>query len=211
MSFFIQSVFIQSAHAAVVLSAVSATANVPSAANTSLSSVIDQSGLSSQYVSGVTEASAYFASDPTHENFRDSSWSAQIIQPSVQVTFDLGGSYDLEAFALWNRGVTFQGVRDFSLSFSDTADFSNATSVSGLVGGAAGSIDAVLAELFTFSIVRASFVRMDIFSTYNVNGSLTFQEVAFVGDVSEVPAPPAFALFAAGLAVSRFRRRVFSK
>jgi hypothetical protein len=118
------------------------------------------------------------------------------------VTFDLGSSYDLNAFALWNTSDT-QSVRNFTL-FTD-ADTSTAS-----VGTLIGSFSAVngLAsgsplQRFNFaSTATTQYVQMRLDSNGG-GGLLAFSEAAFGGTSSATPVPfdfdPSLGLAALGL------------
>jgi hypothetical protein len=97
------------------------------------------------------------------------------------VTFDLGASYDLNAFALWNvQGGS--GVRNFTL-FTDT-DTSTAT-----VGTPIGSFSAVNGSSFGSALQRFDFastattqyVQMRLDSNGGSSTLVGFSEAAFRG------------------------------
>lgn len=204
---------IASASAGVIIAPTSATANVPTrSGGWSLEATHNQSGLSSGYTSGVTDFDAYIASAPTHDNLGEQMWAGNNNTNQAEITYDLGGVFDLESFALWNRGDNIdspQGINSFELIFSETADFSVSTTVSGLNAAEIGTLGATLPEVFGFSIIRAAFVKLNILSTYNTQfGIISFGEVAFEGAaVSDVPIPAALPLFLAGLGAFGFARR----
>ncbi len=199
---------LSAANAGVIIAPTSATANVPTrAGDSSLEATINQSGLSAGYTSGVTDFDTYFAGNPTHNGaFAVNDWGSEQGTPQAEITYDLGGLYNLESFALWNRGLPDQGINSFELIFSETTDFAISTTVSGLNGGVAGANNAALADVFSFSVVSAAFVKLNILSTYNTFDLITFGEVAFESFVSEVPLPAALPLFLAGLAGLGFGR-----
>ena len=91
------------AAAATMLSATGAVVNAGGTALGSIMSTINQSGLSSNYISGITDFDAYFAGAPTHNNDPASEWRSDLGEFQATVTFDLGTVRTIDRFALWNE------------------------------------------------------------------------------------------------------------
>jgi hypothetical protein len=168
---------------------------------------VNQSGLSSSYTSNVTDFDAYIASNPTHDSTNSTNfWLSSDGTVTGNVDFDLGGSYLIESFALWNFGEGFaSNVVGFNLLASDTADFSSQTVLlsSQSANTNTGPNNATLPEVFTFAPATASFVRLEITSN-NGTTATSFGEAAF--DV--VPEPSSSLLMiGSGLAWLLKRRR----
>lgn len=175
----------------------------------------NQSGLSAGYTSLVTDFDAYIASAPTHNSFLDVNlWLASA--ESGNLDFDLGGTFTIESFALWNRGSSHSvNVRDFELLADDNAAFSSPTSLGAFVANSnTGPFFAVLPEVFTFAPSSASFVRMRIVSTsFSAIGIVPLVgEVAFEAQPAVTAAAPEpatltmFGLFAPALLFGLRRR-----
>ncbi len=118
------------------------------------------------------------------------------------MTFDLGASYDLNAFALWNVSGS-SGLRNFTL-FTDT-DTSTA-SVGSLIGSFSavnGSGSGSPLQPFNFaSTATTQYVQLRLDT--NGGGSLVgFSEAAFGGTSTATPVPfdfdPSLGLAALGL------------
>ena len=94
--------------------------------------LMDQSGLSANYVSGVTDFATFTAST-THSGDPDANgWlsSGRNVLPGV-IDFDLGSAVGIRQLALWNHAyVSTANVQNFRVFTSNLADFS----VSSLVG-----------------------------------------------------------------------------
>jgi hypothetical protein len=155
--------------------------------------LISQSGLTTGYVSGVTDAGTYNSS---HGNVFDE-WQSSVGIPTGIVTFDLGATVSLTGFRLWNSSWSTGGgnidVNDFFL-FSDTDnDFSNG------FAGAIGSFNALDSngtihsmQSYSFATTTTQFVHMRIFSNHGSSSNSGFSEAAFV--VSSVPEPSSLIL-----------------
>lgn len=205
---------LSSAHAGVIVGAVSATSTLGNNSSCSpsgcrLERTLDQSGLTIGYTSGVTDFDAYMAATPRHRSHLSNSiYLAPNGATIGSITYDLGGLFLLESFALWNRGTTNQGVDEFNLVLSEDASFTTTTTISGLVGGTSGGLSSALATVYDLGgPISAAFVRMDTLSSNNSFGTISFGEVAFEAFVP-VPAPSGLAPF--GLALALFwslRRR----
>lgn len=167
--------------------------------------VIDQSGLTEDYTSNVTDFDEYVRL--TMHSSDAGNWLSPINNKSATITFDLGGTYALDAFALWNDfNGSGRSVKDFTLSASTDASFSNGT-VIGSFSAADGTGYALnnFSQIFNFDPTLASYIRMDILSNHGAEYT-GFGEAAFrISDApvsaapSAVPLPAALPLLATGL------------
>jgi hypothetical protein len=137
---------------------------------------IDQSGLSINYISGVTDPDTYF---PTHSNMEAEVWSTMDALPGY-VVFDLGGTFTVTGMIAWNAWANGGGnVSEFSLQMSDTLDFSQSNIfIQSFIGR-------ILEARFTFDAEQEGrYILMTIISN---GGALRtrLDEIAFV----QVPEP----------------------
>ena len=195
--------------AGAILQAISATANIGDLIGTP-NLIRDQSGLSAGYTSGVTDFATYIGTNPTNNN-NVGVWVGDLGSTAAQLTLDLGGPTVIGSFALWSRGVAFQGVRDFSLIASADSSFTTSTALGSFTAAEAVAIgNDALPRVFSFMATTATFVRFDITSIYGTC-CVSISEVAFEQSVlPPVPAPEPGTLAIMGiglLGLSLMRRK----
>ncbi|MFO0949864.1 MAG: PEP-CTERM sorting domain-containing protein [Isosphaeraceae bacterium] len=184
------------AHAQAVLGVSSATTNMGQIL--ALSAIYDQSGLSTGYTSGVTGFDSYIASNPTHDSLTGSNiWASNLITTG-NVDLNLGGTFTIDRFALWNKGGNAPlALRGFNLLASPDSSFTTTTNLGSFTATNSGTDTATVAQVFSFAATSAAYVRIQI--TSNFGGTLTeMGEVAF-RQASAVPEPSTWLL--AGVAV----------
>ncbi|HEY3114180.1 MAG TPA: PEP-CTERM sorting domain-containing protein [Gemmatimonadaceae bacterium] len=180
-----------------------------------LANTWNQAGLSSNYVSGVTDFNTYIASNPMHSFiFACCEWFSNEGTNSASVTYDLGIVRGIDALALWNEDASgigllnlygsSDGISFFSLSLG-LAPFNNPINQD------------YPAEVFNFSSTNLRYIRFDMSECPQQPDagfpSCAIGEVAFrAANVAVVPEPAAYAmmlpgLIALGLAARRRRSR----
>jgi hypothetical protein len=198
---------VSSANAAVIVSADSINASHTFSSSYSADNLINQSGLSTNYVSGVTDFDAYTAGDPRDTgNTTNDDWSAPGNVTGVTLDFSFDNTYAFESLALWNRGTQQFGqafnnqILDFQLFSATDNTFSNLTLIGNFTADRSlGTVLNTGVEVFGFSPVEAANLRM--FLTLPGDAYLlSASEMAFEGTaVSAVPVPAAIWLFGSGL------------
>ncbi|WP_135507158.1 discoidin domain-containing protein [Roseovarius aestuariivivens] len=197
--------------AATIVGANSATASSTFGPGNDISNAIDQTGLSSTYISGVTDFDAYLATNPTHNTLNTTEWFTATPVSSATLVFDLGSVLSLDRLALWHEdGAGFTSA--LLSSSTDGVNFSSLGSISPLASPA--NID-YGAQVFGFgSVTSLQFFRMEL-SGCPQAGGLSFSgcglgEIAF-SRVAAIPVPGAGLMLLTGLgigaAVGRRRRR----
>ena len=155
---------------------------------------IDQSGLTSNYASGVTDFDAYIASNPLHDwRFQYECFSQEDLasdSTSATLTFDLGSVVTINRIALWNE--EFAGIAGFDLLMS--ADGRSYTTVLTGIAPTDNPLDAFYpADVYAFRDHGARFVRIDTYDCPQPNPhgyvACGLGEVAFlmISDRSEPP------------------------
>jgi hypothetical protein len=157
----------------------------------------DQSGLSNNYVSGVTNFDTFVAT-ATHTSNPGADWVSAAMSGSA--VFDLGSISTIDRAAVWNfgtgTGIPSFAIRDITLegSLNDVTFFTLGTYTLTNPNGA----PATLAQILSFSSVNLRYIRMDVIDTYGSNAALG--EIAFSRAVAAVPEPSSLVLLGIGLA-----------
>jgi uncharacterized protein (TIGR03382 family) len=163
--------------------------------------IIDQSGLSTGYTSGVTDFQGYLAGGPTHIDDPATAWIA-VGHPSGHVDFDLGSPMEIAAAAIWNysNSTNFAAMTQITLFGSLDAGFASSTNLGTFNLTVPPIFTSDTAQVLAFGPINARYIRLAV-----ENPTLTpaLNEVAF--DV--VPEPATLTLALAGLAALFYRRR----
>ena len=188
------------ASAATIVGAASATA---SSSTTSIDRTIDQSGLFSNYLSGVTNFDTYLAANPIHDLGFTTEWFTAFNVVTATVTYNLGALLNIDRIALWNEdGVGF-GTGNISFS-TDGVTFTPLTTIHPIDNPINVNYGA---EVFSLGVVALQFLRLDVSDCPQSVESNEFTgcgigEIAFSSlgpAVNETPIPAALPLFATGL------------
>lgn len=174
---------------------------------------IDQSGLSTPYESLVTDFDTYIAGAPTHDSIHaslgdTSSWISDLGRTVGFFDFDLGSTYTIESFVLWNYGgANPQNVGIFDLEVADNPDFTGATAIPHdptLVN--TGPSDAVLPQVFEFDTpTEGRYVRMFVIDNFGSQDFTSFGEAAFEVAIPEISTTILSAIGLLGLGLRRRR------
>jgi hypothetical protein len=198
----------QPAQAQQIVSATSGTINSGGPGFGSLTDTINQSGLSTGYVSGVTDFNSYIAGNPTHTVvFNGNEWFSNQGSNSASVTYDLGSAMGIDALALWNEEASGIGT----LNLFSSLDGVLFTSL-GSFNPTNNPLDAnYLAQVFNFGAVDTRYFRFDMSecpqqpTTFD---ACAIGEVAFrTASVSGVPEPSSWAMMLVGFGAIGYSMR----
>lgn len=171
----------------------------------SISHVIDGSGLSTGYTSGVTNLASYNA---THNSsLPENVWVSALFSQTGSVTFDMGSGFStpLASFVFWNDMPTFPTpISGFALAASNDATFSFATALGSFSPSnpPGGTDNAVIKEVFSFTPTTARYFRMTITGNIGNTNASGFGEAAFAGILAaNSPEPGTLVLLALGTGV----------
>lgn len=175
--------------------------------------MINQSGLSAGFTSGVTDFATYMAGSPTHRRDDFEGWIGPAGGPFTGILdFALGGSYSVERFAMWNTAAgSTANVRSFTLYVSDVANFSSSTDVGTFTNPQLDGFNPYPVTLFDTLDTTGQYLRLQINSYYGNGNVVEIGEVALdVTAGNRVPEPGTLALASLallGLGASRKARK----
>lgn len=167
------------------------------------SRAFDQSGLSSGFVSGVTDLSTYLGTNPTHlSTLSPATFWVSSGSGMGSIDFDLGDTFLIEDFVLWQQNFfPSEQINQFSIATSNVSNFSTSINVgtfnATIPGGTYPSPQPH--ELFDLLPSTGRYVRLNIASASGNSNFADIGELAFgVSSAATVPEPTSLALLATG-------------
>lgn len=194
---------------ATIVSPISGVVNTSGPGFGSLADTLNQNGLLTNFVSGVTNFDTYIATNPLHSLvFFGNEWFSNQDATTAMVTYDLGSTRRIDRLALWNEESSGIGLLNLFYS-TDNITFTS------LVSNIIPTDHAVVnyaADVISFGgAVDARYVRFDMSNCPQPNGgsfaACAIGEVAF--SVNSIPEPSSMVMLGLGLAAlvgARFRR-----
>ena len=163
----------------------------------SVSKIIDQTGLSANYISGLTNFDTFISSGVTHAQHDNFGWLSAAGVYSGSLTFDLGSVLDVTKFVMWNGAEALTAnVNGFSISTSSTSDFNSSVTV----GNFNGQMANYGASVYDLTDTNARYVKLTINGNFGNGCCTAIGGIAFeTSPVAAVPEPETYATLLAGL------------
>jgi hypothetical protein len=174
----------------VIISPTNAVINTSGPGFGSIQDTINQNGLFSHFISGVTDFDAYIATNPIHTDiFSGFEWFGNSGTTGASVTYDLGGATTIDRLALWNEESSGIGTLDL---YSSLDGITFAPLALGLKPFDNPLAD-YPAEVFSFGPINTQYVWFDISDSPQPDPgsfpSAAIGEVAFRKVVVPEPTP----------------------
>lgn len=197
------------AHSGTIVAAVSASATSTNSPSFDIGNTIDQSGLDTTYISGVTDFDTYIGLDPIHTTLASNNeWFTEFGVDSATLTFDLGSSLKLGRIALWNEEFSGFGTGRVSTSTDGTT-----YSFLGTINPVDSPSDLDYgAQIFSLGMTEARYVELAVSGCPQPDGSpqilCGLGEIAFESlPMAPIPIPGALPLMLGGLGALGFAAR----
>ena len=140
-----------------ILQPIGVTIQAPLTENQSGENLINQSGLLQRYSSGTDNFDQYIAGAPEHQNRKVGKWQTDVdfVLPG-NIDFDLGGTFELSAIALWNTDDR-NAVDEFTLQIDSSPEFTAPVML-----GTFTAEQVLTPQVFDFPATEGSYIRMTI-------------------------------------------------
>lgn len=138
--------------------------------------LIDQTGLSSGYISGVTDFDAYVAA--TTATYSNAEMLGGSGGPPYSFTFDFGGAVTIDRIAIWNVSGE-ASLYEFTLETSVVSDFSVSQTTDVFQMSIFGGAITIDADVFVFAPTIARFARINVVSNAGFGAATVMNEVVF--------------------------------
>ncbi len=194
-----------SSTAGVVVGATSVTSPQGALTGYPLNNIINQSGLSAGYTSGVTDFATYTAST-THSSLFSgvTGFTGMATNGPQQFSFDLGSTLTIDAISIWNT-FSVGAITSLELYWDNDNNWGNGVGGQ-LVGPSALTPSDASAQVYGFDVVATQFIHINALSSLQAPDFYGLGEVV-MSQAAAVPTPSIAALMGLGLIGLGFTRR----
>ncbi len=179
----------------------------PQNATTATNNILDQSGLSSSYIAGVTDFDSFVAT--TTATFTGQSELGGAGAPTSYFEFDFGSTVNIDGIALWNQHGS-ASLDSFTVETSLLADFSASQTFGTFTMAIFGGSHPIAADVFSFNSNNFRYLRINNLTNAGYGSATRINEVAFRGansNMTNVPEPAPFTILGLGLLGLAFVRK----
>lgn len=165
--------------------------------------LINQSGLSSTYVSGVTDFDLFTSTTTAAYDRNLSNYGLGGVAGLGSFYFDLGNLYSVDSIATWGQDCCSATMTNYDLYASDTFGASGSRVLIGsFTGGTTPN-----AFVHNFDSISAQFFEVDVTANGGYTAATRMNEIVFGGATISVPETSSIAMLLLGLAVLGFSRK----
>jgi len=199
-------VFSAPANAGVITQAVSVASSSNNGTFNNPNNLANQTGLSANYISGVTDFDTYLATTTHKENDPGDSWGATSDNPGQFTDFDFGVPINLTRLALFgDDSPNGNNIQDFTILISNDATFASFANLGGFTATDT-NLDPIAPQIFDVSNGIGRFVRVQLDSNHG-GSTYLYGEAVFEASALRVSEPGSFAILGLALAGLGFARR----
>jgi hypothetical protein len=145
-----------------------------------ITNIIDRSGLSPTFTSGVTDFDDYLAGNPLHSGAYFTDWFAPDGTTTGIIDFDMGRAFAIDRIAVWNENG--YGVTGLTVFTSNDPAFSASVQVGSFAVNSYPHCCDTPAEIHALSTTSARYVRLQVLGAYpddTLPALASLSEVAF--------------------------------
>jgi len=157
--------------------------------------MIDQSGLSASYVSGVTDFASFTSTTTAHYDSTLSTYGLGGVAGLGSFYFDLGGLFDVDSIAIWGQDCCTATMTSYDLYASDTFGAGGSRTLIGRFS--AGTTPSAFAH--TFATISARYFEVDVITNAGYAYATRINEIVFGGSVMAVPEASSLLILAIAL------------